>query len=204
MVRTTKDPEVRRNELMDAAEQLFAEKGYEHTSASDIIRKVSVAQGTFYYYFESKDDILNAVIDRYSMRYGDFVRGIVDDDSMSALQKFQGIIDGFLSMKNRRKQFSTYLNLEEKVAWHERFQNYTESTISPLVLQIVKQGIKEGIFDVEYPKETTELIVLIVDRLIARVRKIEDKKKRTVKAKAAAALIEKALGAPKGSFRIRF
>ncbi len=204
MVRTTKDPEVRRNELMDAAEQLFVEKGFEHTSASDIIRKVGVAQGTFYYYFESKDDILNAVIDRYTMRSEEFVRNIVNDDDMSALQKFQGIIDGFLSMKNRRKQFSTYLNLEEKVAWHERFQNYTESTISPLVLRIVKQGIREGIFDVERPKETTELIVLIVDRLITRVRKIEDKKKQKAKAKAAASLIEKAIGAPKGSLRIKF
>jgi len=203
-MRITKDPEERKNELMDAAEQLFVEKGYEHTSASDIIRKVGVAQGTFYYYFESKDDILNAVIDRYTMRYEEFVRGIVDDDGMSALQKFQGIIDEFLSMKNRKKQFSEYLNLEEKFARHERFRDYMESTVSPLVLRIVKQGIREGIFDVEHPEETTELIVLIVDRLITRVRKIEDKKKRRVKAKAAAALIEKALGAPKGSLRIKF
>jgi AcrR family transcriptional regulator len=203
-VRITKDPKERKNELMDAAEQLFVEKGYEHTSASDIIRMVGVAQGTFYYYFESKDDILNAVIDRYTMRYVEFVRTIVDDDSMSALQKFQSMIDEFLSLKNRKKQFSKYLNIEEKVARHERFRGDMETSFSPLVLRIVKQGIREGVFDVDHPKETTELIVLIVDRLITNVRRIEDKKKRTLKAKAAAALIEKALGASKGSLRIRF
>lgn len=203
-MRITKDPKERKNELMDAAEQLFVEKGYEHTSASDIIRMVGVAQGTFYYYFESKDDILNAVIDRYTMRYVEFVRTIVDDDSMSALQKFQSMIDEFLSLKNRKKQFSKYLNIEEKVARHERFRGDMETSFSPLVLRIVKQGIREGVFDVDHPKETTELIVLIVDRLITNVRRIEDKKKRTLKAKAAAALIEKALGASKGSLRIRF
>jgi AcrR family transcriptional regulator len=165
---------------------------------------VGVAQGTFYYYIESKDDILNAVIDRYTMRYVEFVRTIVDDDSMSALQKFQSMIDEFLSLKNRKKQFSKYLNIEEKVARHERFRGDMETSFSPLVLRIVKQGIREGVFDVDHPKETTELIVLIVDRLITNVRRIEDKKKRTLKAKAAAALIEKALGASKGSLRIRF
>jgi AcrR family transcriptional regulator len=73
-VRITKDPEEHRNERMGAAERLFAEKVYEYTSASDIIRKFEVAQGTFYYYFDSWDDILNAVIDPYPDRYVDFVR----------------------------------------------------------------------------------------------------------------------------------
>jgi AcrR family transcriptional regulator len=203
-VRITKDPEERRNELMDAAERLFAEKGYEHTSASDIIRKVGVAQGTFYYYFDSRDDILNAVIDRYTDRYIDSARGIADDEGMSAIEKFQGIVDEFLSLKSRKKQFSRYLKIEEQMARHERFRDFMETTMSPLVLRIIKQGIGEGTFNVDRPEETTELIVLIVDRLVARVRKIEDKKMRERKAIAAAALIEKVLGAPKGSLRIRF
>lgn len=203
-MRITKDPEVRKNELMDAAEQLFIEKGYDHTSASDIIRKVGVAQGTFYYYFASKDDILNAVIDRYTMRYIDFVKGIADDDEMSALQKVQSIVDKLISIKDRKKQLSEYLSLEGKVAKHERFQGQVGSTIAPLITKIVKQGIREGVFEVEHPAEMTELIVLIVSHLITNVRNIENKKERTVKAKAAAALIEKALGTPKGSLRIRF
>lgn len=202
-MRITKDPEERRNELMDAAERLFAEKGYEHTSASDIIRKVGVAQGTFYYYFDSRDDILNAVIDRYTDRYVDFARDIADDEGMTALEKFQGIVDEFLSLKSHKKQFSRYLRIEEQVARHERFRDFMETTMSPLVLRIIRQGIREGTIDVDHPQETAELIVLIVDRLVARVRKIDDKKKRSAKAKAAAALIERILGAPKGSLRIR-
>jgi AcrR family transcriptional regulator len=202
-VRITKDPEVRRNELMDAAEQLFVEKGYEHTSASDIIRKVGVAQGTFYYYFKSKDEILNAVIDRYIKRYAEFVKSVADDDRMSALQKVQRIIDELFSMSDQKRRFSQYLNLEGKVARHERFQGYFESEISPLVTRIVKQGISEGIFKVDHPEETTELVVLIAKHLNSNVRRTEDRKKRAIKAKAATALIEKALSAPEGSFRIK-
>ncbi len=203
-MRITKEPEVRRNELMDAAEQLFSEKGYEHTSASDIIRKVGVAQGTFYYYFKSKDEILNAVIDRYIERYVEFLKSIANDDSMNALQKFQRIIDTLFTISDQRRKFSQYMNLEEKVAKHERFRGYIETTISPLVTQIVKQGILDGFFEVEYPEETTELIVLLIDRMNKNVRHVKNKKKLGVKAKVAGDLIEKALNAPKGSFRIKF
>jgi AcrR family transcriptional regulator len=204
MARITKDPEVRRNELMDAAEQLFVEKGYEHTSASDIIRRVDIAQGTFYYYFKSKDEILTAVMDRYVERYMKLVKSIMDDGHMNALQKVQHIINALFSMSDQKRKFSQYLNPEEKVARHERFHGYFETALSPVVTKIVKQGIEEGYFEVEYPEETSELIVLIVGHLNRNVRHIENKKKRAVKAKAACDLIEKALNAPKGSFKIKF
>ena len=136
---------------MDAAEQLF-EKGYEHTSASDIIRKVGVAQGTFYYYFKSKDGILTAVIDRYVERYIELVKSIADDKRMDALQKIQHIIDALFSMSDQKRKLSRYLNPEEKVARHERFRGYFEAASSPVVAQIVKQGIREGLFEVEYPE----------------------------------------------------
>jgi AcrR family transcriptional regulator len=202
-VRITKDPEVRRNELMDAAEQLFVEKGYEHTSASDIIRKVGVAQGTFYYYFKSKDEILNAVIDRYIEGYVELAKSIADDEKMDALQKVHHIMDALFYVSDQKRKFSKYLDLEAKVARHERYRGYIKMTISPLVTRIVSQGISEGIFKVDYPEETAELLVLIVEHLNRDVRRIEDKKIRARKAKAAATLIEKALSAPGGSFQIR-
>lgn len=54
MPRITKSPDERRNELIDAAEMLFIENGYDQTSVSDIVKKVNVAQGTFYYYFNPR------------------------------------------------------------------------------------------------------------------------------------------------------
>ena len=62
--RVTKDPEERKQELIDAAERLFMERGYEATAVSDIVQEVGVAQGTFYYYFPSKEEILEAIIEK--------------------------------------------------------------------------------------------------------------------------------------------
>ena len=64
-MRVTKDPEIRRQELVQASLELFLDKGYEKTSVKDIVAAVGVAQGLFYYYFPSKEDILKEIADYY-------------------------------------------------------------------------------------------------------------------------------------------
>ncbi|MDN5434522.1 MAG: TetR/AcrR family transcriptional regulator, partial [Acinetobacter sp.] len=63
--RQTKPAEVRIDELMNAAQTLFLEKGVEATTISEIIASVGVAKGTFYHYFESKQHIVEALKKRY-------------------------------------------------------------------------------------------------------------------------------------------
>lgn len=53
-----------REHIVDAADQLFYRQGYEHTSFSDIAKAVRISRGNFYYHFQTKDEILDAVIER--------------------------------------------------------------------------------------------------------------------------------------------
>ncbi|MBR6476951.1 MAG: helix-turn-helix transcriptional regulator, partial [Lachnospiraceae bacterium] len=59
-----KEAEERKKEILDAAEELFIARGYDETSTSDILEKVGIARGTLYYHFKSKEEILDALIDR--------------------------------------------------------------------------------------------------------------------------------------------
>lgn len=53
-----------RAQIVEKADQLFYERGYEHTSFADIADAVHISRGNFYYHFKSKDEILDAVINR--------------------------------------------------------------------------------------------------------------------------------------------
>ena len=64
-MRISKEHDVRRNEILDKAAGLFEERGYNNTTVNDILREVNIAKGTFYYYFKSKEEVLDAIIDRY-------------------------------------------------------------------------------------------------------------------------------------------
>lgn len=51
-----------REQIVQAADQLFYRQGYEHTSFADFAEAVQISRGNFYYHFKTKDDILDAVI----------------------------------------------------------------------------------------------------------------------------------------------
>jgi TetR/AcrR family transcriptional regulator, transcriptional repressor for nem operon len=53
-----------REQIIEAADQLIYQQGYEQTSFADIAGTVQISRGNFYYHFKSKDEILSAVIDR--------------------------------------------------------------------------------------------------------------------------------------------
>lgn len=53
-MRVVKEAEERRNEILDAADMLFADKGFDNTSTSDILEKVGIARGTLYYHLSQK------------------------------------------------------------------------------------------------------------------------------------------------------
>ncbi len=60
MARIVKEADERRNEILDAAETLFTEKGYSKTTIIDILNQVGIAKGTFYYYFNNSDYLKKA------------------------------------------------------------------------------------------------------------------------------------------------
>ena len=65
MPRISKPPEVRRQEILDTAMELFAEKGYEDTSMADIARRMGVVQGLCYRYFDSKRVLFREAMEQY-------------------------------------------------------------------------------------------------------------------------------------------
>lgn len=65
-MRITKEPEERKQEILDTAMRLFQEKGYEKTSISDIAKAIGVAQGLCYRYFPSKEVLFDSVVDQYA------------------------------------------------------------------------------------------------------------------------------------------
>ena len=82
MARTPQDPQIRITEILDAAEYLFSSKGYLGTTISDIAKKMGVAQGMLYYYFKSKEEILESLVIRQSSSFLAEIKKIAYSDSL--------------------------------------------------------------------------------------------------------------------------
>lgn len=62
-VKSTKDPQIRMTEIIEAAEDLFNAHGYQETQVNDIVKVIGVVQGTFFYYFNYKEEVVEAIMD---------------------------------------------------------------------------------------------------------------------------------------------
>lgn len=198
--RITKEPEVRRNELMDIAEQLFAEKGYDHTSPRDIIRKAGVAQGTFYHYFRSRDDLVQAIIIRHFERCIQYADCVVADEKLNAAEKTRRIFDAFSNLSVQKAQFGMHAYEESQISNHKDYHIYVREHFLPLMQQVIRQGIEEGTFKVMFPEETAGYLLAISGYLQDELKRAADAGERIHKINAARTAMESLLCAQPGTF----
>ena len=152
MTRTVKDPETRRSELIDTAEELFLENGYDETAVSEIVRNAGVAQGTFYHYFKSKDEVLSAITDRWIEEIRAGMEDIASRDGSDAIDKILGVFGFFSSIGKSRQRLVEYVHEERNAHLHIKFEKRVPRIIIPPFSQMIEEGVDEGFFDVRYPE----------------------------------------------------
>ena len=100
-MKEVKDTEERRNEFIDAAEKLFKQNGVVDTTVNAIVREMNVAKGLFYYYFKSKDDVIDAICEKYNTDFRDTIQKAMnpENDYDERLNDFiNGTITSFRAM----------------------------------------------------------------------------------------------------------
>lgn len=202
MVRVVKDPEERKSELMDAAEELFSVQGFEETAVSDIVKRVGVAQGTFYYYFESKEHILNEIMDRMIEKVVQQISLLCGQSEYLATEKLNRMFLMFTRMGTDNGSLGEYMHLEKNLLLHKKLMDKSLARIKPMVVQVLKQGIADGEFNTIYPEEATELMIYGVSEYFHRHILNSASEERARYLKALEDFLERLLGAPKWSFKI--
>ena len=162
-MRIVKDATERKNEILDAAEELFAAKGYDATSTGDILERVGIARGTLYYHFQSKEEILDALIGRINQALIARARRIAEDQSVPVVER---IIRTIASMNLEEEKSSIGHEVLEQVhkpqnaLMHQKMQQGILDGVVPVISSLVEEGNEQGVFHAEYPRETTEMLVL--------------------------------------------
>jgi AcrR family transcriptional regulator len=201
-MRVTKDPVVRKSELIEAAEALFREEGYRQTSVSDIVKKIGVAQGTFYYYFKSKDNILDAVVDHYIDLYRRSLELLLADECTDPCKKIEIIANTALALHKYDPRLAEFLHSEENLATHQRYIMKSIGVVIPQITAIVEQGKAAGIFNVRYPRESVEMMVYAFMYLEDAVAMSGDDERYRHMIQAAEDILTRVLGVENGRLHL--
>lgn len=204
MARITKNPEERKTEIMDAAEKLFFEKGFDRTSVSEIVRTVGIAQGTFYYYFKAKDDILGAIIERQIDRFANEVVKVYKALDLNPLQKLRIVLRNLIHPEKMNDGLTKHVEDDRDTKLHQRLERKVFEKFNPIVKEIIKQGIEEEIFDTNFPEEITEILFIgIQGYLHLHYPSFSDKEIYERKTNALEELLERALDLQRGSIKFQ-
>lgn len=162
MPRISKAPEERRLELVETAERLFFRRGFDETTVSDIVKELNVAQGTFYCYFKSKDDVLAAVIHRSISLGVEKLRAAIDRPFRDAGERLSRLVSVMLSEYAGHSKLALYMQKESNAGIHQKSVVEVVSRVTPLFEEVIRDGNHTHDFSVEHPSEMASLLVGIL------------------------------------------
>ena len=203
---------VRREAFLDVAERLIRTRGYDLMSVQDVLDEVGASKGAFYHYFDSKDALLEALVDRMTDAAIAAVEPIVDDPDLPAAAKLQAVFSTAGAWKAERSELllaliRSWYSPENDLVRARMARSGTER-LAPLFARIIRQGVAEGAFDPSSPDDSATILLalfsgsgdtlahLVMERLAGRVP-FADAERRVDAYEEA---IERMLGLPAGSF----
>ncbi|MDP7989425.1 TetR/AcrR family transcriptional regulator [Bacillus sp. MHSD_36] len=200
-MRIVKEYEERRKEILETAERLFITKGYTKTTVNDILKEIGIAKGTFYHYFKSKEEVMDEIIMRVIKEDVAKAKVIVSNPNIPVLEKlFRILMEQSPKSGDVKDKMIEQFHQPNNAEMHQKSLVQSIIHLSPVLAEVLEQGIDEGIFSTPYPQETIELLLssaqVIFDEGLFQW-KAEEMMRR---AKAYIKMMEASVGAKEGSF----
>jgi AcrR family transcriptional regulator len=199
-MRVVKKPEVRKSEILDASEELFAAKGYEKATINDILAVVNIAKGTFYYYFKSKEDVLDAIVQRRIDEGIEKARAVAANPNLGVQKKLLAVIMAQKPQNQAQENFPAVLHEHGNAQLHQKMLIECVLRLSPILQDIIEEGVRQNIFNTPFPKECIEILLTVALVLFDDGYFHWEPDEMTVKIPAFLCAMERVLGAETGSF----
>ena len=171
MARTVNEAayEARRNAILDAAQRAITTRGYEQMAIADLLSELRMSSGAFYHYFDSKPALLLALVERTRDQMAELVHPIVDDPTLSGLDKLQRFFATFDREKLAHKEFVlSFIRVwyaDENALFRHKLYIARIELFAPWLEKIIRQGVAEGIFTTPYPDQVGRMIFSLFEDL---------------------------------------
>ncbi|SCY22578.1 TetR/AcrR family transcriptional regulator [Alkaliphilus peptidifermentans] len=158
-MRITKEYDERKNEILNAAEKLFDGKGYEKCTINDILKEVGIAKGTFYYYFKSKEEVVDAIVSRYKEVVVSRAEKILKNDNINPEEKLMHV---FMAMRIKEEVNSDILDdmhKTENALLHQKALNQIVTAMAPILVKVIEEGIEKKVWSCRYPLQYMQIFL---------------------------------------------
>lgn len=196
-----KPPEDRRLEILQAAEQLFITQGYGKTTVEHILHSVGIAKGTLYYHYQSKADILEAIVLMYVNKGVEAAESILARPSLNAHEKLKLILSAQSFDNDNKKEVIQQIHRVENAELHMKSLTETIKRIAPIIAKVIEQGVEEGIYQVDNDAQQVVEFLLVASQFLLDTAIFDWTAEQLLqRAQTFQSITETVLHAEKGSF----
>ncbi len=203
----------KRNDILDVAAHYITTKGYEQMTTQDILEALQISRGAFYHYFESKQALLMALVERIGEQAEQLVFPIASSRQMAAQDKLLRVF-AVLDQSKRENlnllfAFLRIWYADENALFRQKLYLARVKRLAPWLSQIIQEGVAEGMFTTAYPAQAARIILslledlgyAIVELLLAEEGKPFDISRMAQLGEATMDALERVLGMKTGCLR---
>jgi AcrR family transcriptional regulator len=153
------------NQILDALQSLLENKDIKTISVSEIAQTAGIGKGSIYYYFPSKEAILEALIERNYEKPITTAKNLIEQTSVSPFTRMAMI---FQACRNSSSEFlrhnaaNTDSNAPEQILLHQKYLNHLVTELKPALTAIIEQGIQTEEIHFDYPAALAEIVLIVL------------------------------------------
>lgn len=156
----------RRDAFLDVAQRLIMTKGYEEMSIQDVLDELEASKGALYHYFDSKEALLDGVVDRFADAGIARVRPVLEDPDITALRKLEGVLRIIADFKAEQKDLVLAVlevwSADGNALAREKVRRLTVKWMGPILSQVIREGVAEGVVHTDTPEETGQILMYLI------------------------------------------
>lgn len=185
--------------ILDTAEKMFVEQGFDQTSIAQILDATQIARGTLYYYFTSKEEIMDAIIERWISRAFEQMHTWVERKELSILERLMGALAA-LNMKEEGQEILDHLHAPQNALLHEKTNQILLSKTPEILSLLLQEAIQAGEMQTAYPYESIEMMLTYSLQIFNTSFQTLNRQEQEQKVQAFIYLLEKIFQTKEGYF----
>ena len=187
--------------ILDALQQLLTERSIQHISVSDIAAKAGIGKGSIYYYFSSKDAIVDALIKRSYEKPLQTAKSLATQTDISSFTRMAMLFQACQSSSDifLKQRHNASASVQDLAFLHQKYLNYVISELKPALTDIISQGISSGEIHFNHPAALAEIVLIVLAVKLDNSLIPSSAAETADTLKGLIALLEKGTGVPTGT-----
>ena len=197
---------LKREKILDSLQELLRKQDIQNISVSDIAKNADIGKGSIYYYFPSKDSIVDALIERNYKIPLETAKKMVKQTNLSPFQRMAKIFEACQNSSKELLQHNRHMDenalshtAQEQAYIHQKYIKYLIAELKPSLTEIIQQEIQEGLIEFHYPEQLAEIVLIVLTVKLDNTLAPTSAEEIEQCIRALVLLLEKGTGTPPGA-----